>query len=87
MIAKRLAIIILLSEEFSQYKIAHILKLSESTVSAISQKLSNDKFGTIEKTLGKNKKNYFAILEAIDEVLHLGGMLPHYNGLDRYKGI
>ncbi|MDC1205523.1 hypothetical protein N8083_01605 [Candidatus Pacebacteria bacterium] len=87
MIAKRLATIVLLSENLSSYKISRILKLSESTVATISKNLIRGEYKTILQTLGKNKKNYFAVLETIDNILHLGGVLPHYNGLDRDRGL
>lgn len=85
MLAKRLAVIILLSEGFSSSKISHTIKLSKSTVAHIAFKLDRGDYHAVLKSLGKSKKNYFAVLEAIDQILHLGGMLPHYNGLDRYK--
>lgn len=87
MVAKRLAAIVLLLEDFSCYKISRTLKLSESTVSQISHKLTEGEYETIVQSLGKSKTDYFAILNAIDSVLHLGGILPHYNGIDRYRGI
>ncbi len=86
MVAKRVATIVLLAEGYSAYKISHLLKLSKSTVATISQKMERGEYQTVLESLGKTKKNYFAILEAIDSILHLGGILPHYNGLDRYRG-
>ncbi|MFT5036833.1 MAG: hypothetical protein ACI9VM_000398 [Candidatus Azotimanducaceae bacterium] len=85
MVAKRLATIVLLSEKFSSYKISRILKLSESTVSRTALKLKHGDYKTILHVLGKSKKNYFAVLDIIDDILHLGGILPHYNGIDRHK--
>jgi len=87
MLAKRIAVIVLLSEGFSGYKIAEELKLSKSTIATISEKLSAGKFNKIEKLLAKDSQKYHSILEVIDNILHLGGTLPHYNGLDRYKNI
>ncbi len=37
--------------------------------------------------LQKNKRDYLAILDTIDSILHLGGILPHRVGLDRYKNL
>ena len=87
MIAKRLAVILLISEGLSSYKIGNTLKLSESTIASIRNKLANDKYDTIMQNLGKSKKKYFDLLTTLDSILHLGGILPHYNGLDRYKGL
>lgn len=85
MLAKRLAIIILLLEGKSLYNISHTLKVSPTTAEKVKFKLDSGHYKQILKTLGKNKTDYFAILEAIDDILHLGGILPHYNGLDRYR--
>jgi len=87
MIAKRLAVILLISEGLSSYKIGNTLKLSESTIASIRNKLANDEYDTIMQNLGKSKKKYFDLLTTLDSILHLGGILPHYNGLDRYKGL
>jgi uncharacterized protein YerC len=87
MLAKRLAIIILLLEKKSLYRIGDILKISPTTAEKIKYKLDTGEFENIIKILGKDKKEYLSILETLDSILHLGGILPHYNGLDRYKGI
>lgn len=85
MLAKRLAAIVLLAEGYSSYKISRTLKLSKSTIATISFKMERGDYKAVLKTLGKDKKDYFAILKALDDILHLGGILPHYNGLSRYK--
>jgi len=85
MLAKRLAIIILLLEDKSLYRIASILKISPTTANKIKYKLDTGEFDKIITLLGKNKKEYFALLDTLDSILHLGGILPHYNGLERYK--
>ncbi len=87
MLAKRLAIIILLLENKSLYQIGNILKISPTTAEKIKYKLDAGEFQHIVTFLGKDKKEYFSILETLDSILHLGGILPHYNGLDRYKGL
>jgi uncharacterized protein YerC len=83
--AKRVAVIVLLVEDVSNYKIGLHLKLSQSTVATIAKKLQSGEYSTILTTLGKNKTDYFKILDTLDSILHLGGILPHYNGIDRYK--
>ena len=85
MLAKRLGIIVLLIEGYSLYKIARILKVSSATAKKIKLALDNGNLDNILKSLGKNKQDYFTILSTIDSILHLGGILPHYNGLDRHK--
>ena len=84
MLAKRLAIIILLVEGKSLYKISDILKVSPTTAEKLKWKLEKGEFNHILIIMGKNKKEYFSILETLDSILHLGGILPHYNGIERY---
>jgi uncharacterized protein YerC len=84
-LAKRLAVVILLHEGTSEYKTAKVLKLSPTTTGRIAEDV---KRGTYKKTIAllcKNKRNYLAILDTIDSILHLGGTLPHYHGLERYR--
>ncbi len=85
MLAKRLAAVILLAEGTSRYKVSLILKLSQSTVDTIYKKIEQKQFDTVLKKVACTKKDYFAFLDTLDSILHLGGILPHYNGLDRYK--
>ncbi len=87
MLAKRLTVIILLLEGKSLYTIASTTKISPATARHIKLKLEKGDYNYILSQLGKTKKNYFTILETIDNILHLGGILPHYNGLDRYHGL
>lgn len=86
-IAKRLATVVLLIEGYSQYKTAMLLKLSPTTTERIATKIEDGVFDETIRILGKNKNDYFAILNALDSILHLGGILPHYNGLDRYRSL
>lgn len=85
MLAKRLAAVILLAEGTSRYRVSQILKLSQSTVDAIYTKIELGRFNTVLKKVARTKKDYFAFLNTLDAILHLGGILPHYNGLDRYR--
>ena len=87
MVAKRLATVVLLTEGMSQYKIGNLLKLSQSTIANIAKKLQAGHYeGTLRK-VSKTKKDYLAFLDTLDKILHLGGTLPHYNGLERYRGL
>jgi len=85
MLAKRLTTVVLLVEGTSMYKVGTLLKLSPSTVEHIVRKIESGDFDHILTHVSKTKKDYFTLLEIIDSILHLGGILPHYNGLDRYK--
>lgn len=85
MVAKRLSAIVLLCEGFSMYKISQVLKLSPTTVEKIAARLEQGEYEQTLAIFSKSKKSYFSILETLDSVLHLGGVLPHYNGLERYS--
>ena len=87
MLAKRLTIVIMITESFSSYQIAKKLKVSTSTVESIRTKHKNGSFDRLLHILGKDKKMYMNLWETLDNILHLGGILPHYNGLDRYKNL
>ena len=87
MLAKRLAAIVLLLEGNSRYRVSQLLKLSESTVNTYATWIEDGSYAELIHFLGKSKKDYFAFLDVLDNILHLGGILPHYNGLDRYKNI
>ncbi len=78
MIAKRLAIVILSVEGHSFYSISRNLKVSPATAQRIKLEVDKGRYQNILSRLGKSKKDYFAILDAIDSILHLGGLLPHY---------
>ncbi|MEY3784238.1 MAG: Trp repressor protein [Candidatus Parcubacteria bacterium] len=85
MIAKRFAIIIMLTESYSAYRISQKLRVSTATVSAINTKYQHGEYDRLLSQLSHNKQAYKNIWETLDSILHLGGILPHYNGLDRYK--
>ena len=87
MLAKRIAIIVLLIEGYSLYEIALKLKVSPATAQKIRHNLEQGDYQSVRRRLGKSKKDYFAFLDVLDNILHLGGILPHYNGMDRYKHI
>lgn len=87
MLAKRIAIIVLIIEGVSLYRIADRLKVSPATAQRIARGLEQGEYEHILSALGKSKKNYWEILETIDKILHFGGLLPHRHGLDRYRGL
>jgi uncharacterized protein YerC len=87
MIAKRLAAIILLLEGHSIYRTAQILHLSTSTVTHLSRQLLTGDFSNIVSLFKKEKKDYLGFLDVIDSILHAGGIMPHRDGLERYRGL
>ncbi len=87
MLAKRLATIILLCEGYSEYRVSRVLKLSPTTTGKVADAIACGSYSGILSILKKNRKNYISMLKTIDSILHLGGILPHYTGLDRYRHI
>jgi uncharacterized protein YerC len=85
MLAKRLAIIVLLLEGKSLYQISELLKVSSATAKKMRRGLEKGNFKELVSVLGKNKSDYFKILNKLDKILHLGGVLPHYNGIRRHR--
>lgn len=78
LIAKRLAAIILLNHKQSMYVVAKKLNLSTSTADRLQKRLKDGEFDKLVALLEQRKRSYLEILDAIDSVLHLGGILPHY---------
>ncbi len=86
-LAKRLAVVILLHEGMSEYKSAKVLKLSPTTTGRISEDMRRGVYTKTIELLQKNRRDYLIILDTIDSILHLGGILPHRHGLDRYRNL
>jgi uncharacterized protein YerC len=87
MLAKRLAAIIMLVQGQSLYRIAQTLHVSSATVRTLASRLEAGEFASITKMLVKEKHPFLHLHDAIDSILHLGGLLPHYSGLDRYRSL
>jgi uncharacterized protein YerC len=85
MIAKRLAIIVLLLEEYSLYEIGKLLKVSPTTAHSLKLKLDSGELDCIVKEISKNKNVYIDLFEALDSILHLGGILPRYKAYRRKR--
>ncbi len=88
MLAKRLAIIVLLYRKQTLYFIAHSLHVSPATVSRIAALLNTGRYKLICKSFDSRTKKVLDMLEAIDSILHLGGLLPHYGmtpNMEDYK--
>ena len=81
MLAKRLAVIAMLSQEVSNYAISEVLHMSPSTVSRMSLKYERDKYEAIIKyALGKKD-----IWEIINDILTVGGFMPPRVGGKRWR--
>ncbi len=78
MLAKRLAIIVMIHEGYSLYKISDSLKVSPATASKIKFYYDQDHYAPILTALKNNKPVYLAIIQSIDSMLTLGGHLPRY---------
>ena len=81
MLAKRLAVIAMLSRKVSTYAIAEVLLMSPSTVDRMSLKCERGKYEAIIKhALGK--KDVWGI---IDSILTVGGFMPPRAGGKRWR--
>ena len=88
MLAKRLAIIVLLYRKQTLYFIAQTLHVSPATVSRVAILLQTGRYSHICKNFDSKTKKAIDMLQAIDDILHLGGLLPHYgmtHKMDGYK--
>lgn len=85
-LAKRLAVVIMLHEGHSRYATAELLRMSQTTVGTIAERYKRGTYNATLTMLRKNKKDYLAFLDTLDSILHLGGILPHYaSGRERWK--
>jgi uncharacterized protein YerC len=87
MLAKRLAVIVMLDQKHSYNRIADVLHISPSTAANVSNRLNKKQVEKVVSVLKKDKVNYEAIIEVIESILTVGGIMPSRAGLDRYRGI
>lgn len=87
MVSKRLAIILLLHEGYSLYKIAKILKVSPATAKIIKHNYDRAGYTTVLSKLAKSKPHYQSIIKTIEVILLAGGIMPRRVGFDRYRGL
>jgi len=78
MLAKRLAIIIMLERKQTAYFIGTTLHVSPATVTRINSLRKAGYYEHITKLCNTKSITVITILEGIDSILHLGGILPHY---------
>ncbi|OGG87834.1 hypothetical protein A2592_02505 [Candidatus Kaiserbacteria bacterium RIFOXYD1_FULL_42_15] len=78
MLAKRLAAIIMLTHGQSLYLVASALKISTSTAKNYKLSIQEGRYDLLLEAIAKRKARYIELIETIDSILHLGGVLPHY---------
>jgi uncharacterized protein YerC len=84
MFIKRLAVILLLSKEYSPYRIAKTLKMSESTINQIKLKYELGEFEAIVSLSRKNKFDTKQFWTTLETLLQAG--MPSM-GKDRWKSL
>lgn len=78
MLAKRLAIVVMLLEGYSMYSISQTLKVSPTTVQKVQSAAANGAFADVLPLLKKDITNYKAIIDTIESILTVGGIMPAY---------
>ncbi|MCU0678622.1 MAG: hypothetical protein MUF19_03515 [Candidatus Pacebacteria bacterium] len=85
MIAKRFAAILLIHHQQSAYFIANTLNLSPTTVGKLLGQYTRGDFSKLVQMYKKPTPALFEIFNAIDDLLHLGGILPRYKRYNSQK--
>jgi hypothetical protein len=83
MLAKRLATIVLIHEDHSDYAIANTLKISNTTSAKLREQYNQGSFKSVIQGIKKNKTDYLDYVDTLVEIIHLG--LPRYVGPGRWK--
>jgi uncharacterized protein YerC len=83
MLAKRLAAIVLIHEEHSDYAIAQTLQMSSATVHKLRLRYQQGRYDEVIKGVQKNKTDYIAFVDTLIDAIHFG--LPRYAGPNRWK--
>ncbi len=81
-LAKRLAVIFMLQENISWYRITKLLKISPSTVKRIALDIDSERYDNILKVV-KQKKNRVTFWDNLDRVLKCG--MPPIVGKGRWN--
>lgn len=82
-----MAAAVLLEKGYSYNQIANALRVSVTTVSNIDHRLGEGGVIKITNILKQNKSSYSGILNLVETILTVGGIMPSRVGLDRYQGI
>ena len=77
-LAKRLAIVVLIDQNRSLYSIAKQLSVSPTTAGKLYDRYERGEFKQTLIALKKNPRDYRTFLDILDNFLTLGGTLPHY---------
>ncbi len=72
MLAKRFAVIVMLMEKNSIYRIAQLLHMSPSTIERLKLKYITGEYEFIEKLFKHNKKEYKEFWETLEIILRAG---------------
>ena len=83
MFIKRLAIILMISQEHSSYSIGKALHVSNSTVRSLKEKFLKGEFDILVGATRKKNFDSKKFWETMDVLLRLG--MPSYNDKDRWK--
>lgn len=87
MLAKRLAIVVLLEKGYSYNNVADILHISTSTASNVDHRLKSGGIKRVVKILKQTEDGYVGIMDLLESILNVGGIMPSRTGLGRYRGI
>ncbi len=82
MLAKRVAVLIMLRDGISTYRIVRVLKMSSSTVSRMKYDYETGMYEDLIGVLGKSRKQQEEFWKTIDVILQMG--MPS-QGKDRWK--
>lgn len=85
MLAKRLAIAVLLKQDYSHQQIADTLHLSQSTITNLEQRIGKGGIKKIHNVLERNESALESLGNLLEEILTVGGIMPKRVGLDRYR--
>jgi uncharacterized protein YerC len=90
MLAKRLAVIVLIHERQTDYAIAETLNMSNSTVAKLRLRYQDGAFTSVIRGIQKNKTDYLEFVDTLFDMITLG--LPRYGqarltlgGLERIR--
>lgn len=84
MLAKRLAVILMLSEGYSTYKVWNTLRMSKSTVVAMKTAYENGTYTPVVKMVGRSKADREKLWKTVELVLRAG--MPSM-GKDRWQSL
>ena len=96
MLVKRLAVVIFIREGVSSYRIAKMLKMSESSVGAIRDSYDSGRFDSIIQGVSDSGFDIDTFLKTVEQILYIGfpsragekrwQLLDKINGLPNRRG-